>query len=169
MYYVINDLDIDDEDDAPHLEIHEELLTNPRRGWHSGERLADPPTEILRIEATPHLGYAGPPPDYYDDAVSLMSPRLADVLRRAGVDNLDLFPAVITYRGSGLRFDWWAFNLVGLGSAASLAAGAQSLPLMFRLQEYVMTTLVHASVRRAIEEAGIDTLTFVDPEDWIVI
>jgi hypothetical protein len=47
MYYVLNDLDNpglhEDDDDAPFLEIHEELITTPRRGWHSGVILEDPP------------------------------------------------------------------------------------------------------------------------------
>ena len=38
---------------------------------------------------------------------------------------------------------------------------------MFRLAESVMGIVVHESVKQAIEAAGIDTLTFVDPAEWI--
>ncbi len=105
MYFVINDLDnpgIDeDKEDSPFLEIHEELITNPRRGWHSGAVLDDPPARTIIIEATPHFGYTGPPPDYYDDSISLMSPHLKKVIENAGVDTIHYYPVVIKYRGSG--------------------------------------------------------------------
>lgn len=38
--------------------------------------------------------------------------------------------------------------------------------LMFRLAESVNTILLHESVCDAIEAAGIDTLTFYEPESW---
>src|SRR5690606_22958503 len=124
MYYVINDLynpSIDeDEDDAPFLEINEEQIINPKRGWHSATLLMDPPGNLIEIEATPHFGYQGPPPDYYDDSISLMSPRLAEVLKKCGVNNIELYPAVISYRGTDKKFDWYAFNIVGLISAVDI-------------------------------------------------
>jgi hypothetical protein len=196
MYYVINDLDnpsIDeDEDDAPFLEIHEELLTNPARGWHSGAVLEDPPLAPIMIEATPHFGYQGPPPDYYDDAISLMSPRLAKVLEEVGVDNVQLFPVVINYRGTGEKYDWYAFNIVGLVAAVDISNSEIKNPggellinssidgfkvdeskthgqLMFRLAENVMTTVVHEQVRKAVEEAGINTFSFSETDAWIQI
>ncbi len=196
MYFVINDLNnpgIDeDEDDAPFLEIHEELIVNPRRGWHSGAILVDPPTQTILIEATPHFGYQGPPPDYYDDSISLMSPRLKKVLDEAGVDNVDYYPAVISYRGSSKKYDWFAFNIVGLISAVVInksdIKNDDGVPLinssingftvdtakvrdkyLFRLTENVMTTLIHVSVKDAIEAAGIDTFEFTNPEDWVMI
>ncbi len=196
MYYVINDIDnpsIDeDEDDAPFLEIHEELLTNPRQGWHSGESLIDPPKEVIRIEATPCFGYSEPPPDYYDDGISLMSPRLADLLTKCGVDNLELYPAEIVYRGVDRTFAWWAFNILGLVSVVdetgsdirstkSVARFNTSINglimdpakthgmLMFRLAENVMTTLVHESIKNAVQHAGINTFAFTTPENWVII
>ncbi len=47
MYFVINDIDNPSiDEDEPFLEIHEELITNPRRGWHTGAVLEDPPTRL---------------------------------------------------------------------------------------------------------------------------
>jgi len=196
MYYVINDLDnpsIDeDDDDAPFLEIHEELITNPRRGWHSGAILADPPLKPIEIEATPHFGYQGPPPDYYDDAISLMSPRLAKVLKDAGVDNIVYYPVTIKYRETDLKYEWLAFNILGLISAVDDAKSDITNPdgknlinstikgfsidiskthhqLLFRLAENVMITLVHEDIKKAIEESGINTFSFSKTEDWVII
>lgn len=196
MYYVINDLinpSIDeDEDNAPFLEIHEELLINPGRGWHSGAILIDPPTKKIEIEATPHFGYQGPPPDYYDDSISLMSPRLAEVLKQTGIDNIQFFPATIFYRGTDIQYDWYAFNIVGLISAVNLKDSNISNrdgdllinssidgftidptkvrdQLLFRLAENVMTTVVSDVVKNAVDKAGINTFVFSSTQDWILI
>ncbi len=196
MYYVINDLDnpgIDeDEDDAPFLEIHEELITNPRCGWHTGAALEDPPAKTILIEATPHFGYSGPPPDYYDDAISLMSPRLKKLLESSGVDNIHYYPAVISYRGTEEKYDWFAFNILGLISAVDFSqskiknndgallinSGINGFTVdkskthgvkLFRLAENVMTTLVSEELKNTIEAAGINTFGFTAPEDWVMI
>ncbi len=195
MYYVINDIDnpsLDDDDEGPFLEIHEELLRAPKRGWHSGAPLEEPPTEIIQVEATPHFGYQGPPPDYYDDAISLMSPRLAQVLQKTGVDNIEYYPVVISYRNTGETYEWLAFNIVGLVSAADPANSriksddAVALKncsidgftldptrtrglALFRLAENLMTTLVSEQVKQAIEQAGINTFAFTRAQDWIRI
>jgi len=196
MYYIINDLDnpsIDeDEDDVPFLEIHEELITNPRRGWHSGAILTDPPLRSIEIEATPQFGYQGPPPDYYDDAISLMSPRLAKILTEAGVDNIYYYPVNLTYRKTDIRYDWLAFNIVGLISAVddtksditnpdgknlinstikgfSIDSSKTHDQFLFRLAENVMITLVHKNIKNAIENAGINTFSFSKPEDCVIV
>jgi hypothetical protein len=38
--------------------------------------------------------------------------------------------------------------------------------LMFRSAESVNVIIVHPSIRDAVEAAGINTLTFLEPEDW---
>jgi hypothetical protein len=38
---------------------------------------------------------------------------------------------------------------------------------MFRLAESVNGIVVHESVKKAIEAAEIDTLTFIPPEEWV--
>lgn len=196
MYYVLNDLDnhdIDeDEDDSPFLEFHEELITNPPQGWHSGAILKEPPALPILIEATPHFGYQGAPPDYYDDAISLMSPRLKKTLEDTGVDNIHYYSAVVSYRKTGEKYDWYAFNIIGLISATDFdnsdVKNEDGTPLInskingftvdiskpysmevFRLAENVMTTLVSARVRTAIKKHDINTFGFTKPENWIII
>ena len=51
-------------------------------------------------------------------------------------------------------------------SAPEISAARVDGALMFRLAEAVNTIVVHDSVKQAIEAAGIDTLTFIDPADW---
>jgi hypothetical protein len=85
--------------------------------------------------------------------------------------------------------DYVAFNLIGAVAAADLeksdfnaanpermiavdfdsvtiADDATQGALMFRLAQSVNAILVHQRVKDQIEAAGIDTLTFIPPEDW---
>jgi hypothetical protein len=40
--------------------------------------------------------------------------------------------------------------------------------LMFRLAECITAIVIHDSVKRTIESAGIDTLEFVSPDKWVI-
>jgi len=75
--------------------------------------------------------------------------------------------------------DFLAFNIIGRGAAKSLTRhddvlvseievtddSAEGL-LMFRLEQAVNTIVVHESVRQAIEDAGIDTISFFETNEW---
>lgn len=194
MYYVIDYLEnpsaIDPNAD---LEIHEEDIHIPGvEVWQSGQRFQEPIATPILFEATPHHGYVGPPHDYYDGSISYMSARLAEVLKKNGVDNLDLYAARIRYRTNNETYDVLAFNLLGLVSATDLAKSnltsfdgdfkmdssvrgfvvdphkARSLA-MFRLAENCMTVLVHERIRAAIDSAGIRTFAFKDPSEWVQV
>lgn len=195
MYYVLDYLtnpSVDeDDDDVPFLEIHEELVKVPGSvNWHMGTRFTDPMNAPIDVPVTPRFGYQGPPPDYFDGSISLMSRRLANVLRENGVDNLDLYQVSLVYRDTGKRDEHFAFNLIGVVSAVDLGKSnleshdgdnlidtsirgfsvdlARTHDLaMFRLAENVMTVLVHERIRDAIAAAGINTFVFVKPESWI--
>jgi len=39
--------------------------------------------------------------------------------------------------------------------------------LLFRLAESVNGIVVHETIKNAIEATGIDTLTFMPPEEWV--
>ncbi len=39
--------------------------------------------------------------------------------------------------------------------------------LIFRLAENTNTIIVHESVKQAVESAGIDTVSFIKPEDYM--
>ena len=115
---------------------------------------------------------------------------LAAALKAAGVDNIDYYTAEIVDEKSGTHFTTHvAFNIVGTIAAADLknsiisgdqtpmiAGSFDSLAIdvekakgakLFRLAESVMGIVVHASVKKIIEDAGIDTLTFVAPAEWV--
>lgn len=159
-----------------------------KRNWKKGQRFASAPAEPVR--ATIPASQAGVVLEVNLSTLPLMSRRLADAVRAAGVDNIEFYEAEIADEASGavLR-DHLAFNLVGTVAAADLAqskftaddgplitvsfnslviAGDKARgALMFRLAESTMGIVVHESVRKVIEARGIDTLNFVPPAEWV--
>jgi hypothetical protein len=66
--------------------------------------------------------------DYYPGK-KLMSSRLVDTIKAAGVDNLQIFPAVITNQKSGeVNRDYVVVNVLGMVAAADQAK-SDSVPL----------------------------------------
>ena len=108
--------------------------------------------------------------DAYFPEESLMHKSLVEVIRGAGVDNIQTFPAVLTDSRSGQRTsDYLVINVVGLVSCANLERseaepladvyyfhelvidpGRVGALLMFRLAESQMETIVHERVAEAI-------------------
>lgn len=152
---------------------------DPLRSWMAGERfdlLPPLPVRTTREEREDTILA-----ELYQVPVPLMTTRLYDVLVQAGVTNIDTYPAEIHEPAKGIthKNEYVAFNIVGLRSAAALTrhddvlisaphVSDQAGPngLLFRLQESVNAIFIHASVKEAIEAAGIDTLTFLEPSEW---
>jgi len=147
-----------------------------------------PPPEPVRAEIMP--GYAGAMLEFWNAPLPLMTKRLYKALVEAGVTNIDTYAAEIVDPQTGtVNTDYVAFNIVGKISAADLAK-TQVAPtsteqmismdidslaideakargaLLFRLAESVNAIIVHESVKKHIEAQGIDTLTFIEPQDW---
>lgn len=194
MYYVLDYLTnpADPDCEGPFLEIHQgRVHVSGVDSWHTGRLFTQPITPTpIQIEATPRQGFSGLPPDYFDGTISFMSPRLVEALTGAGVHNLSLYPAVITYTTTREWHEVFAFNLVGLVSAVdfqksnitsydgdfmmdSSIRGFEVDPnkardlAMFRLAENCMTVLVHQRIKDAVDRAGINTFSFVEPKNWI--
>jgi len=112
------------------------------------------------------------------------------VLKTAGADNIDCYPAALTEIESQKRYDnYKAVNIIGLVAAADLGgssyvshsatalidtdfdalsidpARARGL-LLFRLAESVNGIVIHDRIREALESGGIKYLNFVDPQNW---
>jgi hypothetical protein len=144
----------------------------------------------LPVHAEVKRGYAGTMLEFWDDPVPLMTKRLREALVAAGVSNLDVYDAEIVDQNTGKVFnDYVAFNIIGTVAAAdltktqfdseipdrmisapinslSISDNAASDELLFRLAESVNAIIVHDHVKTAIESAGVDTLTFIEPENW---
>ncbi len=159
---------------------------SPRRRWRVGSRFANPPP--LPVVAT--VDKAGALIEYWDVPVPLMTQRLARALQGAGVSNIDFYPAEIHDPATAtVNRDYVAFNIIGKIAAADMersvfeapegglvavhfdtlvidSARALEVPV-FRLAESTSGIVVHHTIKTAIEAAGIDTLEFLAPEEWV--
>ena len=147
---------------------------------------------LIKFDVEPFLGYQGAPNEFRDLGSCVMSKRLADALVTAGVDNIDFYPLLLTNTVTGQTYDYFVYNLVGKVALADLEksqhfsydnklvtdVGFKDLVLdeskthgllMFRLAEDVSAILIHESVKKTIIDQGIDTLSFVKPDDYVQI
>ena len=163
----------------------------PGGPWYRGYRLRIQVPTPLRyaLEAdreTPGIMKAL----YAEESVPVMRDDLVETLVAAGVDNLELFPAVITDPMTGEEHtNYKAFNVVGLVAAADLGAskmmGTTSSTLidadfaslvldeskahgllLFRLAENVSAIVVDERVRREIEGRKIPGILFYASGEW---
>lgn len=196
-YYVLKCL--------PALEVeHYRLLVdypaNDKR-WQAGlpfspenrsEEL-QPPPEPIAIRTEPEdPGIPNVYAELYWNPIPLMTRRLVQALRGAGIDNLQTYETSLeSTQGSTPppANRYLAVNIVGRVAAADLSTseinpdtaermistdfyslvvdGAKAKDLLlFRLAENITAVLVHEHVREQIERSGIGTLTWLAPEEW---
>lgn len=183
MYFILECFSPEDTD---HAQFYYEP-DDDERSWWAGQRFTDLP---LPVQVVIEPGEGGVLPEFTDVPLPLMSRRLADCLKSVGVSNIDYYETEIhDLETNQVYRSLLAFNLIGAISAANLAHSEFSAPdgplisvdfdslvidenktrgaLMFRLAESVNGIVVHESVKNAIEAAGINTLTFIPPEEWV--
>ena len=128
--------------------------------------------------------------EMYQDSYVLMTKRLVDALQEAGVDNLQLFDAVISDPRTGMvSADYKVVNVVGvvacadLGKSTYTTSGAPLIDvsfdslaidekragglLLFRLAESLSAIIVHERVKSHLLAKGFDMLTFRDPAKYV--
>lgn len=131
-----------------------------------------------------HNGYA----EFYYEAFPLMSDKLIEALKEAGVGNIQLFPAVLKDLKTGIeRTDYKVVNVVGKIKAAEMgksdfidmdrtgliAAGFKESvlderktcrALLFRLAESVTDVVIHESVKNVLEKYSFKYLRYLPYE-----
>jgi hypothetical protein len=157
--------------------------------WRSGRPLTVPVTPPLVYTLDPD--YPGNPKAmYYEEAVPVMREDIIEALRKTGVDNIEYFDAILENPLTGQQLlNYKAFNIIGVVAAADMDASelmgtsnsrmgdvdfhALTLDesriggqLLFRLAEKLGAIVVHESVRKAIEAAGIPGFVFYCPGEW---
>lgn len=181
------------------LEVGEEASG---KRWRSGLNFSEDnededfrsPTKIIEIETAKTFGHQPHIyPEYTSQPIPLMTRRLVDALRDAGVSNLQVFETqLVNPLGTPpppLNY-YWAVNIIGRIAAADIKKSAlnpkskeimtsvdfYSLSinekktqgtLMFRLAENISAVLVHKSVKEHVISCGIDTLSWFTPEEWV--
>jgi len=161
------------------------IITHVEPSWIAGTRLSDVP-EPVECEVV----VGGEMVSMFRGGGLLMTERLVKELRQAGVDNLDVYEAVIRDPETGQTWtDYRAVNVVGVVSCADMArSGTSAAPgelidvafeglvidekrargaLMFRLAEAVGGIVVHERVKDHLVKAGFSDLAFHDPGAWI--
>jgi hypothetical protein len=117
MYYMITchvptDLDIDT-DRALLSYKPDKLPDGYLRLWNNGKRFVDAPNEPIHIEIEEEL--AGYLVEFYDGVIPVMTRRLADALKSAGVSNVDFYKAEIHDLATGEEYHSnLAYNLIGI-------------------------------------------------------
>jgi hypothetical protein len=156
--------------------------------WYSGQPLSIKiPTPLAYTIDSDRPGNLKAMHEGYD--CPLMRNDLIEALQAAGVNNLELFDAVIVDEASKVEHrDHKAFNVVGIVSAtdfgSSVVASAdsnlidvffESLSIdetkasgfrLFRLAESVTTIIVDERVKNEIEKRAVPGMIFLEPEDW---
>lgn len=157
--------------------------------WYGGRRFETQPQEPIIIRIIPDNEQGDLLP--YFGTTCVMSDAFYDALHEAGVDNLEVFEAVIQSKdGTIVHAGYKAFNIVGLVRAADLSktkftddnpsrlidASIEALEidpdkahglLMFRLAEYVGAVLVHEKVKQVIEAKKFPYIVFREPGDFV--
>lgn len=198
MYYVMKcPLLVREEDDALLAAIQNNYKLVGIRRWWSG--LAIAPEKKAKIPSLVEFqferlrGYAGPPPELENLGITLMSKRLKEVLILSGVDNIELFPAVLKNEKASESYDYFIFNIIGKVPAAffvdpdkipllselnsnpavrNLRKSEALLvendePLLCRVFESAGLIVVHEKIKNNIEDAGIDSLEFIEAGEYL--
>ncbi len=127
--------------------------------------------------------------DFSRGSITLMSKRFLDILKGAGVDNLQVFPAIVKNEEDGTTWDnYFAVNVLGMISCADLSKSkyTEIMPghyrfkelainaekakgaLLFRLQEHSPTIIVHRSVlKQIVDNDPEETLSGWEADDII--
>jgi hypothetical protein len=160
----------------------------PRGPWYRGQEITYRIKEPLKYEL--HPGYPGQLLPMYESEAPIMREDLLAALTNAGVDNLQLFQAILKDpRAKVEHTNYKAVNVIGLVAAADLSKSTvMNLPnpelfgqtfdslaidekkagglLLFRLAESSSAIVVHDRVKKSIEDAGVPGMTFYESGEW---
>jgi len=156
--------------------------------WIMGRRITAVLPDPIEVDLDTDEGDAMVP--MFDLDVLMFTDDMIAALHSAGVDNLDLYNAVIHDRDNGKDYhNYKAVNIIGVIASADLDASdhvAHGTPvidvdfdslvidesktggaLMFRLAECVTGIVIHEKVKEALEAAGIPYLDYIPPEEFV--
>lgn len=189
MYYVMSYY-VPEDDDGGYYDINDGLQFDGVLSWSLGRRWNVDLPDPIEIEILPVEGYVGPLSDLYDGNMCLMSPRLVEVLRSVGVDNLDVYRAVLRNTQTGEGHEFHVVNIIGLVAAADLGRSKWSSyddePVIdvtfdrieideraareqkvFRLAENTGVIMVDEEVRDHLLRGDFPSLIFSEPKHWV--
>lgn len=194
MYYVLDCPMILNSQGEKLIEIHNHFDVGTVWSWTDGlpfdedEEVGDLP---IRIDVDYYKNYDGIPPEFKDIGVSIMSARLKNIFDAVGVDNILYFPVDLHIKQTGQKYEYFAYKLIGRIAALDMKKsvvetyhGGQPLGdasilnlvidetntkncLIFRLEESFSTIMVHEKIKIAVESAKIDTIRFINQDEYM--
>ena len=115
MYYVLGCFGPETEDRAGIGDI-----LNTDVNWQTGSRFPDAPPVPVEVALNPD--FPGLMMPMFDSGILLFSERMVNALHESGVDNLDVYDAVIRDIATGKTYaDYKAVNIIGSISCADLS------------------------------------------------
>lgn len=164
--------------------------------WIRGARIESTlpnPLPFTLWPLRPNMSDQGPamPEWLQGNAAPLFRDDFVAALRQSGVDNLDLYDAIVEDPDSGTRHqNYKAVNIIGVVAAADMALSEATVhpggplvdvdfdrlvidgarargALMFRLAESTAAIIVHERLRDRLQAAGYTSLDFIEPEHSI--
>lgn len=157
--------------------------------WRFGKRFQTEPAVPIPIELVET--HNDRLLEFYNITALVMTKKLVQALREGGVDNLDVYEALIRHPGTGFETrEYVATNLIGLVAASNLANSivvggstdrlidvdfnAVTIDevktkglLMFRLAENTSAVVVHEKIKSHLLQEGFTMLDFIPPAEWI--
>lgn len=162
---------------------------DPAESWSLGRRFKTPPP--VPVVAKIKAGFENKELLPLFTTPELMSNEFYSAMLEAGVDNLDVYDAVIRSKDGAVEFKGYkAFCVVGLIDAADLErtkfsadnpsrqidASIEQLALdesklggvlCFRLAEYTGSVFIHEKVKRHLEKKNFPSVVFREVKDFI--
>jgi hypothetical protein len=153
--------------------------------WIDGAPLKGPIHEPLVYEI--EAGDEGEMGAYIRTAAPLMSRDLVDTIQSCGVDNLEVYKAVLREKATGREYrNYVAVNVLGVVSGAdptqSVSTSIEGLGtwfdrlvvdenvtrgwLVFRLRGSLSKVIVHHRIKEAIEAKTFPLLQFISTDDF---
>ena len=156
--------------------------------WNTGSIVTKLLPDPIAIDLYTDEGDAMVP--MFNAGILVMSNHMINALLNSGVDNLQVFNAILRDKKNGKRYDDYSVvNIVGKVSCADLTKSTFSINdepiidvdfesvvidesktrnfLMFRMAECISGIIVHHSIKKSLESANIQYLDFISPEDWV--
>ena len=186
-YYVLEDYGKNREGESNGMLLYDIPDPGKLDRWYSGHKFKSPPKEPVVVTIRKGFEHGDLPP--FSVAVNIMSDEFYKALCDAGVDNLDVYDAVLRSKDGTVEYKGFkAYNVLGLVRAADLSktkfndpgsrlidASIETLEidpnkamgfLMFRLAEYVSAVIVHERVKKFIEPMNFPYVQFNEPSGF---
>lgn len=120
MYYRLMS-DYPMSEDNVYYDVNDGIDFDGVRSWALGQRFDKSPPNPIVVPITLTGPWDDPqPPPMVDGYMCLMNPQMIEALRSSGVDNIDIYPAVMRDTDTGKEFPYFGVNILGLFKVADL-------------------------------------------------